>query len=432
MPIYKKDSVYAPEHYRGIHLTSTISKVVERAIGNPLIRYLEQCGYGANQWGFKKLSSARDLTLVCMSTWILNCCRGQKVALYLSDISFAFDRFFKDFMLAKLHSAGVADVFIDFLSSYLEPRIGQVAIEGVLSECITLADMVFQGTVLGPMLWNCFFQDVALPATSRDGKENLFADDLSIYKCFSLEVSNFDAIADMQFTKNSVHMWGARNRVAFDPETEHVVVLHPSHGEGELVKLLGCIIDPKMTMMPAIGLTLSRARPKVKALLRTRGIYKAAHLIIQYKTHIWGLIEYHYGAILHATPTAFARLDRLQASFLEEMHLTPEVAFLEHNFAPPMLRRDIGILGFIPKRVFGHGHPALAVFLPFASSPSPWHSKPLENFVNEVNLYFRSIFSMVHVINRLYQDLAEIPTVMKFPKILTQLARRRCANGGPD
>ena len=57
-------------------------------------------------------------------------------------------------MLAKLHSAGVADVSIDFLNSYLEPRIGQMAIEGVLSECITLADMVFQGTVLGPMLWN--------------------------------------------------------------------------------------------------------------------------------------------------------------------------------------------------------------------------------------------------------------------------------------
>ena len=44
-------------------------------------------------------------------------CRDMKVALYLGDISGAFDRVFKDYLLAKLHSAGVADIFLDFLNA---------------------------------------------------------------------------------------------------------------------------------------------------------------------------------------------------------------------------------------------------------------------------------------------------------------------------
>ena len=87
IPIYKKDSVYEPKHYRGVHLTCILSKVVEKTIGNPLITFLSQHGYGDNQWGFRKQSSASDLVLVCVSKWILAACMRQKVAVYLGDIT---------------------------------------------------------------------------------------------------------------------------------------------------------------------------------------------------------------------------------------------------------------------------------------------------------------------------------------------------------
>ena len=51
-------------------------------------------------------------------------------------------------------SAGLPDCYLNFLSSYLDPRIGKVAVEGALSDLFELADTVFQGTVLGPTLWN--------------------------------------------------------------------------------------------------------------------------------------------------------------------------------------------------------------------------------------------------------------------------------------
>ena len=64
-------------------------------------------------------------------------------------------------MMAKLASVGVPDLMLGFLNDYLAPRVGHVAIDSILSEGFELCNSVFQGTVLGPVLWNVFFQDVA-------------------------------------------------------------------------------------------------------------------------------------------------------------------------------------------------------------------------------------------------------------------------------
>ena len=64
-------------------------------------------------------------------------------------------------------------------------------------------------------------------------------------------------------------------------------------------------------------------------------------------------MEYHSGAIFHASDTLLERLDSAQRGFLQEIGMSPEIAFVEHNFAPPRLRRNIGMLGFLHKRVLG-------------------------------------------------------------------------------
>jgi len=247
-------------------------------------------------------------------------------------------------MMAKLFSAGVADNFLNFLNSYLEPRVGKVTVEGALSDIFELSDTVFQGTVLGPTLWNVFFSDVAFPASLHGGSAAIFADDLNVFKCFDVHESNEEIAERMAHTQSEVHQWGQRNRVSFDQQKEHLNIIHPIQGEGDNFKLLGNLIDVKLLMTDAIEEILTRARPKVKALLRTRGIYDTAHLIMQYKTHIWGITEYQNGCIMHAAPSALERIDSLQRGFLNELNISESQAFVEYNFAPPVLRRDIGIL----------------------------------------------------------------------------------------
>ena len=111
-----------PGQYRGVHLTSILSKVVERVIGEPLIAFLELQGFGNSQWAFRKRSSARDMITIYVSKWVLAICRGQKIGLYLSDISGAFGKVSRVLLIGKLSQIGLPDSFLDFLNSYLTQR----------------------------------------------------------------------------------------------------------------------------------------------------------------------------------------------------------------------------------------------------------------------------------------------------------------------
>ena len=434
--LFKRGYAHNLSSYRGIHLTNILAKVLERVIDPPLVAYLQQHGFGSNQWAYRKRCGSRDLALMCITSCVVAICSGHKMSVYLSDISGAFDRVWKEYLIGKLASVGVPDVFLDFLNAYLAPRVGYVTVAGVFSDVFDLCNMVFQGTVLGPSLWNTFFADVALAAATGGGQEAMFADDLNVFKKHPVSQPNAEIRFQMEATRVEIHRWGRRNRVTFDPSKEHIVILHPAHGEGELFKLLGTLIDPKLAMHEAVDEILKVARPKVKALLRTRGFYSHADMFRQYKTHIWNYVEYHSGVIQHAAPTILKRLDDLQTSFVRDLHITEGSAFLYYNFAPACLRRDIGLLGFLHKRVLGLCHAAIAEFFPMLPASPYWHNKQLDSHMDECHsrrqLYFRSMFGMVHVYNRLPQHVVDIDSVSGFQSCLTQMAREKCEAGVPN
>ena len=111
---------------------------------------------------------------------ILAFASGKTIAAYLGGISDAFDKIFSPYLLAKLYAFGVGSLFLNFFSAYLELRQVQVVVEGVHSDSFEIQDTVFQGTMLGPPLWNLFFNDVTHPAASTGGDPNMFADDLNV------------------------------------------------------------------------------------------------------------------------------------------------------------------------------------------------------------------------------------------------------------
>ena len=157
-------------------------------------------------------------------------------------------------------------------------------VQGASSEEMHLDDTVCQGTVLGPSLWNTFFADVAVPASSGGGHEAIFADDLNVFKAFDRTTPLEEVISDLTDCRRRVHTWGRCNRVAFDANKEHLVIVHPSMHHGESFRLLGCMIDLDLRMNTAIDQFLAKIRPKSLAILSTRGYYSTPELINQYKT----------------------------------------------------------------------------------------------------------------------------------------------------
>ena len=112
--------------------------------------------------------------------------------------------------MAKLQAAGVGTLYLNFLNSYLSPRDAQVVVEGVSSDAIEICNTVFQGTVLGPPLWNLFFNDVTQPAASLGGTPSVFADDLNVFKRFDRQTPNSDIERNMHLCRVRVHHWGKK------------------------------------------------------------------------------------------------------------------------------------------------------------------------------------------------------------------------------
>ena len=234
---------------------------------------------------------------------------------------------------------------------------------------------------------------------------------------------------------------GQNNRVSFDASKEHMIILHPSECHGEAFKLLGCMMDINLRMHSAIDHVLSKIRPKITAILRTRGYYATPDLILQFKMHIWSLIEGNMGGYFHAAASLLEKIDDAQNRFIRDLGLSIDEAFLIFNFPPPSLRRNIGILGLLHKRVLGKCHPSFETLLPWQSDQihAEWrqrHSKQLYGHNMEIThhqaIFNRSIFSMVDIYNNLAQHVVDISSVSDFQKYLMQVVRTRCENGDPE
>ena len=224
-------------------------------------------------------------------------------------------------------------------------------------------------------------------------------------------------------------------------QARNICLIHPIFGEGDPFKLLGCLVDCKLQMHDAVEKILSEIRPKIKALLRTRRHYDATSMISQFKTHIWSIMEQHNGAIFHAAASTLEKLDATQNHFLHEIGMDEAKAFLENNFAPPTLRRNIGILGLLHKRVLGKSHPIFQRLLPFhrdifGSLRPAEHDRQLYGHIMNVDrqqaLHDRSIFAMVYVYNKLPQHAVDCNDVSSFQHVLTSMVRERCKRGDID
>ena len=144
---------------------------------------------------------------------------------------------------------------------------------GEISELKDLLDTVFQGTVLGPALWNTFFDDISRVVASADLVELLFADDLNCFKTFANETPNEDILSHLRNGQKLCHDWGDMNQVEFEATKESFTILSKHDAFGDIFKLLGVLFDTQLTMLPMINHLVTKMGNKLKALFRVRKFY---------------------------------------------------------------------------------------------------------------------------------------------------------------
>ena len=440
-PLYKKRSVYDPENYRGIHLSSQLSKVMERLFSKLLLPFLEKtAAYGKNQFAYCKKRGCRDALALNTLNWLWALAHNEKVALYCSDVSGAFDKVSTEKLVAKLRHKGVREPLLKLLSSWLEERDAVVVVEGVCSRKERLTNMVFQGTVLGPPLWNTFFAD-ASPVVQKSGfRDTVFADDLNCDKVFTSSTSNVEVFEDLKTCQNNLHKWGASNQVTFDSKKESFHVLHRRFSVGKDFQVLGVMWDTKLLMDVECEDVGSRANQKLTALLRCKRFYSTADLVRLYKAHVLPILEFPTAAIYHATNTNLKKLDMVQNRFLREVGLSREDAFTYFRLAPLQTRRDIAALGLIHRTVLGRGPSHFKQwFFPtrkvqhsyYTRTQSNLHSKQLHDYLdgNHNELVRRSLLGLPKVYNRLPQSVVNAKSVSSFQTQLQHVVKEQLKKG---
>ena len=210
-------------------MTPQISKVTERCLGRLLQPFLESSGaFGPNQFAYTKGRGARDALALNVLTWVL-LGSGHRIALYCSDVSGAFDRVSAKRLVQKMRGKGVHASMLRVLQSWLDDRRAVVIVDGAASLPEPLTNSVYQGTVLGPPLWNCYYEDARWPVNAEGFTETVFADDLQAYKAFKEDVGDAELHAQMGACQSSLHAWGRANQVAFDAAKESFhIILSPA------------------------------------------------------------------------------------------------------------------------------------------------------------------------------------------------------------
>ena len=179
IPLYKKDDDRSFGNYRPISLLSSISKIFERVAFNQLYEYYTSNGLlYESQYGFRKLHST-ELAALEFTDRISQEMDAKKIpfSIFL-DLSKAFDTLDHKVLLTKLHYYGIRDIALNWFRSYLTKRTQYVDCNGVSSSIREIETGVPQGSILGPLLFIIYMNDIH--TVSDNLNFILYADDTTL------------------------------------------------------------------------------------------------------------------------------------------------------------------------------------------------------------------------------------------------------------
>ncbi len=321
-PVYKKAFRYLKENYRPVSLLSCVSKIMERIVYNALYNYFKVNGLlSERNSGFKeKDSTINQLVHLCHQIY-QGLDSAKDICLVFLDVSKAFDKVYHPALLHKLERMGVSGNLLTWLGSYLSGRKQTVVINGVCSDSKSINASVPQGSILGPLLFLAYINDLV---DDLETTPYLFADDTSLFCPIdpkNMQVS-FDSINRDLATLDK---WAAQWRVTFNAsKTVYMIVsnrrnvVYPSLELSGVQltrvydhKHLGMVFSHDMKWGAHIDSVLQKAFSRLNGIRRIKSIVPRTIRESLYKALVLPVVE--YGSVLIDNCSMFLkqRLERL-------------------------------------------------------------------------------------------------------------------------
>ena len=259
-PVFKKDDKQILSNYRPISLLPILSKVFEKIFLSRLLAFFTLTKFfTSHQYGFRKNHTTIDAVSKLVADTLMGFDKNNFTLAVLLDVSKAFDTLDHHILLHKLGRAGIRGAALSWLESYLSARTQMVSFRGTLSGQKQLCCGVPQGSILGPVLYLVYANDISNGVQYSSIIQ--YADDTTLY----LSGSSFeDVISNVNHDLYDLTDWMKANKLAISASKTQVIVfsknsLHRTPnlpklkigedilGYQDTARLLGIILDSGLT-----------------------------------------------------------------------------------------------------------------------------------------------------------------------------------------
>ena len=316
--IHKKGNKCDVQNYRPISLTCQLCKVMEAILRDHIITYLEDNNLlSIDQHGFIPKKSCATQLLECLEEWTQALDEGGNVDILYLDLCKAFDSVPHQRLLMKMKNIGIKGNLLEWTRAFLTRRKQCVVLNGDKSSWTEVISGVPQGSVIGPLLFVIYINDMPNCVSSC---LKLFADDAKLFRRVATTEDHLRLELDLQ----NLHEWTKTWQMSFNASKCQVLHLgntNPEHqyqlsnvclSSDSAIRDLGVIVDKKLSFKQHIEAQVAKANRTLGIIRRSFTYLDKQTLVLLYKSLVRTHLEYCNTIIYPRTIGLMKEVERVQ------------------------------------------------------------------------------------------------------------------------
>ena len=306
-PLHKSGPHEDVNNYRLISILPILSKVLEKHVHDSLSEFLQEFSLlHKTQSGFRTQHSCETALINMTDSWLNAMDKGKIIGVVLVDFKKAFDLVDHRILLNKLDIYGIKDETLMWFSTYLSNRRQQVSVNNTMSDFKQISYGVPQGSILGPLLFLLFIND--LPLYTDNVSTDLYADDTTLY---DIQDSMEQIGENLQRAINNLHTWCQNNGMILNSSKTKVMLVTSNqkrqrlHNDNLILnynnetlsmitndKILGVYVDNNLTWSEHIKHLSRKIASGIWLLSKIKKFLSQAHRVQFYKSYIQPHIDF--------------------------------------------------------------------------------------------------------------------------------------------
>ena len=334
-PLFKDKDAMNKTNYRPISILPSISKIYERVIHKQISTFIETHLY-TYMCGYRTGYSTQFALLKLVEKWKKSLDNHGYAGAIITDLSKAFDTINHELLIAKLHAYGFEKSALKLISNYLTNRWHKTKINTSYSTWKELLKGVPQGSVLGPLLFNIYFNDLFYFLEETEAIN--YADDTNLYAC-DMDLGNL--IRRLEHDSLIVIEWFESNYMKLNGDKCHFLFaghkyehLWVNMGESQIwesnsEKILGVTVDKNLKFEEHVKNILAVAGSKLTALARMSNILKFPKMRLLMKSFVESQFAYCPLVWMFCSRTLNSKINKLQERALRILYKDDTSTFKE-------------------------------------------------------------------------------------------------------